>query len=167
MSPSYPPKRSASSVEAAAPVSRIRLPWWAWVIGIAAGLPLMWIGFRSAPTRPPEPVFSENDLRALVNDRAVVARGQALWGSCVGCHGAVGEGSQGPNLRDDYWLHGSDMTDIVRSIAEGNAVKAMPVWKNFMTPEDIRALAAYIASLHAAERIVGKASEGEPKPIDY
>src|SRR5690606_22447921 len=36
-----------------------------------------------------------------------VAAGMAIFTqNCAACHGGVGEGGIGPNLTDDYWLHG-------------------------------------------------------------
>ncbi len=146
-------------------------PWWWWAIAVAAGLPLLWIGSLAAPVgvavSAPATELPEAELRQLAHDPAVVARGRALWGNCIGCHGPAGEGTQGPNLRDDYWLHGSDMRDLCRAIAEGNAAKAMPVWKNFMPVEDIHALAAYVASMHGSGNGAGKAAEGVRQPITY
>ena len=156
-------------VDAAPPARRPR--WWWWAIALALGVAAMVIAIPGPPPSAPAPELSEADLRALVRDRAVVEQGRALWGNCVTCHGAAGEGSQGPNLRDDYWLHGSDMTDLVRQIAEGAPFARptpMPAWRAFgMKPAQIRALAAYVASLHGSDDGKGRAAEGKEAPIRY
>jgi mono/diheme cytochrome c family protein len=153
----------------APPPSR-RPPWWIWLIAVAAGIVLIALALPSAPPPAPEPELSEADLRKLVHDRAVVEQGRALWGNCTVCHGGAGEGAQGPNLRDDYWLHGNDMSAIVHQIAEGAPFArpvAMPAWKYALKPAQIRALAAYVASLHGSEDGKGKAPEGKEQPITY
>jgi mono/diheme cytochrome c family protein len=100
----------------------------------------------------------------------MIARGKALWFNCQSCHGAFGEGAQlGPNLRDDYWLKGSDMRDLIRSIGDGATAKGMPQWRlvQGITRDDIRALAAYVVSLHGTENGSGKPPEGKLQPITY
>ncbi len=114
------------------------------VVGLALAL-LM----AAAPRAPPPPELSEAVLRTLAHDPELIARGKALWGNCVGCHGVWGQGVKGPNLRDDWWLHGSNMRDICRSIRDGYPLKGMPSWGAAgITPDDLHALAAYVVSLH-------------------
>ena len=88
---------------------------------------------------------------------------------CVGCHGIDGRGVQGPNLCDDYWLHGSDVKDLCQSISEGVPLKGMPSWRitGAMGPDDILALAAYVVSLRGSDHGQGKAPEGVLAPITY
>ncbi len=120
------------------------------------------------PRGPPPPELSEHELRALAHDPALIARGKDLWRNCVGCHGVWGQGAKGPNLRDDWWLHGSDMRDICRSIRDGYPTKGMPSWGALgIAPEDLHALAAYVVSLHGSEDGTGKAHEGALAPITY
>jgi cytochrome c oxidase cbb3-type subunit 3 len=142
------------------------------VIAAAAGLVLMVLAIPSSPPPPPpEPELSETELRQLVHDPKVIEEGRVLWANCVNCHGARGEGGQGPNLRDDYWLHGSDMTDLVRQIADGAPMARpipMPSWRlSGLKPAQIRALAAYVASLHGTDDGKGKMAEGKEQPIRY
>jgi mono/diheme cytochrome c family protein len=150
-----------------------RRPWrWlvlACVLAAALGVGVQ-LALQGPGAPPPAPVaeLGEEALRRLAHDPAVVERGHLLWGSCVGCHGLQGQGAQGPNLRDDYWLHGSTMTDICRSIREGYPLKGMPAWGAAgVAAEDIHALAAYVASLHGTDDGHGKAPEGARQPITW
>jgi mono/diheme cytochrome c family protein len=166
---SEPSAPAAPEPQPATPSGRPR--WWWWVIAAAGGVVLMLLALPASPTAAPEPELSEADLRKLVHDPAVVEQGRALWSNCVVCHGARGEGAQGPNLRDDFWLHGSDMRDLVRDIADGAPMArpvAMPSWRLAgLTPAQIRALAAYVASLHGSDDGKGKMPEGAEQPIGY
>src|SRR4051812_24931874 len=100
-----PSGTTSPASQPAAPSGRPR--WWWWAIAVAGGVVLMLLALPAPPPPAPEPELSEADLRKLVHDPAVIERGRALWSNCVVCHGAKGEGAQGPNLRDDFWLHGS------------------------------------------------------------
>ena len=39
--------------------------------------------------------------------------------NCVQCHADKGQGLIGPNLTDDYWIHGSNFVDSLRVIWNG------------------------------------------------
>ncbi len=94
-------------------------------------------------------VVTEDSLRALVKDKAAMAAGHDLFASrCAPCHGAQGQGIIGPNLTDDYWLHGNKLTDILKVISDGVPDKGMPTWKTALKPQELNTMAAYVWSLH-------------------
>jgi cytochrome c oxidase cbb3-type subunit 3 len=66
---------------------------------------------------------------------------------CAPCHRADGGGLVGPNLCDDYWIHGSNFVDNVTTIWNGVPAKGMITWKNYLKPDDIKAVASYIYTL--------------------
>ena len=50
-------------------------------------------------------------------DPAVLAQGQQTFSTlCAPCHRADGGGLVGPNLTDDYWIHGTNFADNVKTI---------------------------------------------------
>ena len=144
--------------------------WWP----IAAGTGVvvlasvsMFVNAHAAPVLPTyHETVAEETLRTTARDPTVIARGQALFRqNCTLCHGTAGQGAAGPNLRDDFWLHGSDLTRIVESIANGNPARGMAPWQRAFPPGDLHALAAFIASLHGTEDGKGKAAEGSLQPM--
>ena len=152
--------------------TRSLVPWITGLVAGAAALALMWQALHhqgSAPTMAAyREATSENALRALAQDPVMVAAGRALFlGNCTLCHGTAGQGITGPNLRDDHWLKGSDLTNIGESIANGNPVKGMQAWKAKLKPNDIHALAAFIASLQGSEDGSGKPPEGVVQPMSW
>ena len=111
----------------------------------------------------------ELGLRALLKNPAAIARGdQVFKGLCITCHGAYGEGTLlGPNLRDDHWLNGSSMTDLVHIISEGKPGTAMQPMRLTFSASDIAAVATYVVSLKGGTAGSDKAAEGDFSPITY
>ena len=65
--------------------------------------------------------------------------------SCASCHRPDGGGSIGPNLTDDYWLHGGTPMNVYTTIAEGVPAKGMQAWLDQLGPVQVMYLAAYVS----------------------
>jgi cytochrome c oxidase cbb3-type subunit 3 len=66
---------------------------------------------------------------------------------CAPCHRPDGGGLVGPNLTDDYWIHGSNFCDNVRTIWNGVPEKGMITWKATLKPKQVYQIASYIYTL--------------------
>ncbi len=100
-------------------------------------------------------------LIALASDSTALAKGsQAYATRCAACHGQKGEGVVGPNLTDEYWLHGGRIEQIHHVIEAGVVAKGMLAWKGIMPQEEIDAVTAYIWSIRNTN-VPGKAPQGE------
>src|SRR5690606_39175958 len=56
------------------------------------------------------PLADAAQLAALAADPSALATGATVYGQmCAACHGAAGQGAIGPNLADDYWIHGAGL----------------------------------------------------------
>ncbi len=94
------------------------------------------------------------------NDPMVLANGKALFArNCAPCHRADGGGLVGPNLCDDYWIHGSNFVDNLRTIWNGVPAKGMITWKDTLRPDDIYAAASYIYTLRGTHPVNPKPPE--------
>jgi len=80
---------------------------------------------------------------------------------CAVCHGPAGQGTIGPNLTDDYWLHGGKPMQVYKTIADGVPSKGMIAWKAQLPAGQMLALAAYIGTLHGSNPANPKAPQGD------
>lgn len=88
-------------------------------------------------------VFAQKDL-ITTDPRSVEAGKQIYMGSCSGCHGATGEGSQGPSLLSGRASRLPDRS-LLSSIKNGLPGTSMP---NFpMDDEKIAQVASFVRSL--------------------
>lgn len=95
-------------------------------------------------------------------DATGIAAGKTIYAkTCVACHLANGEGSVGPNLTDDYWLHGGSINDIFKTIKYGWPDKGMQAWASTYSPVQMQQLASYIKSLKGTNPPNPKAPQGE------
>ena len=102
----------------------------------------------------------ENTVKML--DDAGIAAGQTIFQSmCAACHAKDGGGGVGPNLTDDYWLHGGSVSDIFKSVKYGWPDKGMKSWKDDFSPNQMAQLTSYVKSLKGTNPAAPKDKQGE------
>lgn len=108
------------------------------------------------------PGIDENTATLLVDATAIDA-GKAIYEkNCVACHGANGGGGVGPNLSDDYSIHGNSINDVFKVIKYGVPEKGMIPWESQLTPEQIQQVASFILKEFAGKNVAGgKEPQGE------
>ena len=103
----------------------------------------------------------ENTVK-LLTAAADISNGQTVFTqNCAACHGKAAEGIVGPNLTDDYWLHGGNVKDIFKSIKYGWPEKGMRSWKEELSPVQVAQVTSYIKSLHGTNPANAKEKQGE------
>lgn len=106
-------------------------------------------------------VVTDEALRAQLSNPAVVSEGQKVFStSCASCHGAAGGGLIGPNLTDEYWLHGGKLSEMHKTVSEGVLAKGMPPWSKLLKPEQVTAVVIYIASISGTHPANAKPPQG-------
>lgn len=88
-----------------------------------------------------------SSLAPSKNEALLARGGQVYMTYCSPCHRPDAGGLVGPNLCDDYWIHGSTYADNLKVIINGVPEKGMLTWKGVLTPYDIQAVASYIYTL--------------------
>jgi len=107
-------------------------------------------------------VLTPEALTALSRDKVTVEQGKQVFvQTCAACHRQDGGGVVGPNLTDDFWLHGNAPEKIYDTITKGVPDKGMPAWGPQLGADRTRAVAAFVISIRGTNVANGKAPQGE------
>ncbi|WP_432708642.1 cbb3-type cytochrome c oxidase N-terminal domain-containing protein [Pedobacter sp.] len=118
------------------------------------------IAFLSKPGNSKNAVNENNIVQST--DAAVINSGLALYTSrCTPCHGEKGEGSVGPNLTDEYWLHGGTISDVFKTIKYGVPEKGMVAWEKSLSAAQLSDITNYVMSLQGTNPEGAKAPQGD------
>lgn len=106
-------------------------------------------------------VFDKKDF-VVITDEASLADGKMIYEkNCATCHGRSAEGGVGPNLTDEYWIHGGTFENIAVIIAVGVPEKAMPSWQTQLSKKDVLATASFIKLLKGSNPANPKPPQGD------
>lgn len=108
-------------------------------------------------------VASTGELVALT-DAASIDAGKTIFKemNCFACHGMNGEGNAiGPNLTDDFWIHGCKIENLTTVIKNGVPAKGMTPFKGQMSDDKIQKVASYVLSLKGTNPANAKAPQGD------
>lgn len=161
-----------------------KLPrWWVWLFNLSIVFAVVYFGYYH--------VFGKGKLMAAqyteemkygeeLKSRAV-AEFEAKMGSlqpatdpqaladgrttfmnlCAPCHRPDGGGLVGPNLTDDYWIHGTNFVDNLKVIWNGVPAKGMVTWKGVLKPGVIHNVGSYIYTLRGTKPANPKPPENQ------
>ncbi len=161
-------------------------PWWKWLfyLTIAFGVVYLFVYHvtDSLPLQTEEYEMQVAEAEALkaqrllespqvaidessvvfVDDAAALASGKQVYdNNCAQCHRPDGGGSIGPNLTDEYWIHGGSIQNIFTTIKVGVPAKGMISWEPLLSPEQMQNVASYIMTLSGTNPPNPKAPQGE------
>ncbi|MBF9141613.1 cbb3-type cytochrome c oxidase N-terminal domain-containing protein [Hymenobacter properus] len=93
---------------------------------------------------------------------ADLSTGKSLFATnCAPCHGANAEGKVGPNLTDEYWLHGGEVNHVYKTVKYGVNGKGMVAWKGKLSGKQILQVTSYVLSLQGSKPANAKPPQGE------
>ena len=104
---------------------------------------------------------NENVVTVLKDQASIDAGHGTFIGKCAACHGQKGEGTVGPNMTDDYWIHGGSIKNIFKTIKYGVPDKGMIAWGDQLKPSEIQEVASYILTLRGTNPPNPKAPQGD------
>ena len=160
--------------------------WWVWLFYLSIAYSFAYMGYYH--------VFKQGDLQAAEyekdwregeklkavaiakfeaamgamkpsQEKIVLGRGQEIFiNMCAPCHRPDGGGLVGPNLCDDYWIHGSNYVDNIKIILNGVPEKGMITWKGLLKPDEIQAVASYIYTFRGTKPVNPKLPENQVQP---
>lgn len=103
----------------------------------------------------------ENTVKMLTENSDLAAGKEIFVATCAACHGRAGEGGVGPNLTDEYWIHGGSVKDIFKTIKYGWPDKGMKSWKEDFSPVQIAQIASFIRTLKGTNPPKAKEKQGD------
>ncbi len=105
-------------------------------------------------------LINESNVTSLI-DEADLTKGKELFVvNCASCHGNSGEGIVGPNLTDDYWIHGGGIKNVFATVKNGVPAKGMIAWQTQLNPKQMQQVSSYVLTLHGTKPPNGKPPEG-------
>lgn len=117
---------------------------------------------QAAAQQAARPADSDEELLKLVADQASLDKGKAVFAvRCLVCHGPEGQGLVGPNLTDNYWIHGGKITNIKATVENGVPEKGMLAWKALLPAEEIKSVVAYVYSIRGTNPPNPKEPQGD------
>lgn len=104
--------------------------------------------------------IDENALMALSDETSLKSGAENYQKYCVSCHGAQGGGLVGPNLTDQYWIHGGSVRNVYTIIKAGVPAKGMISWELVFSQKQMQQIASFVLSLQGTNPPGGKSPEG-------
>ena len=105
--------------------------------------------------------IDETNVELDTSTPALEAGEELFTGNCAACHAMDGGGGVGPNLTDEYWLHGGDIKSVFTVVKYGVVEKGMIPWQDQLSPEQMQQVSSYILSLQGTSPANPKAPQGE------
>ena len=106
-------------------------------------------------------LIDETNVTAIADKTKLALAHDIYMQKCAVCHGEKGEGKVGPNLTDEYWLHGADIQSVFKTIKYGIPAKGMVAWGNSLKAIEMQELASYVLTLQGSNPPGAKEPQGE------
>lgn len=106
-------------------------------------------------------MVDETNVHFIENADDLKAGRAIFMQHCQACHAADGGGGVGPNLTDDYWIHGGSINEIFAVIKYGVPTKGMISWQTQLRPKEIAQVSSFIKTLVGTEPANPKEPQGD------
>jgi cytochrome c oxidase cbb3-type subunit III len=161
-------------------------PWWKWLFYATIGFSVVYlVVFHVFDTFPLQIKEYENEVAyaqeqavkmkasnpvaaidetnvEVTTDAQALADGKITFlNTCASCHRKDGGGDIGPNLTDEYWLHGGSVKDLFTVIRHGVQGTNMIAWEGVISPEKMKNVSSYILTMQGSNPLNPKKPQGE------
>ena len=157
-------------------------PWWKYGFGFTIVFAFVYVGYYHLTTKNRLQVAEyETEMRQAallvsagaddptklttylaLTTAADLGSGKTLFATnCAPCHGQNAEGKVGPNLTDEFWLHGGEVNHVYKTIKFGIPSKGMVAWKGKLSGKQILQVTSYALSLQGSLPANAKPPQGE------
>ena len=160
-------------------------PWWKWLFYITIIFSIIYmirlfvfqaddlvqqreyeVSMEDARAKEPEKAAAAAAFElVLLTDPADLAAGKETWVKvCAACHLVDGGGIVGPNMTDNYWIHGNKVEDLYKIVTNGVIEKGMIPYKDQLSEQARLQVVSYIL-----EELVGStpATPKSPEGTEY
>lgn len=114
--------------------------------------------------KPQVNAFDESNI-VIFTDEENLNAGAEIFATktCTTCHGTNGQGNAiGPNLSDEYWIHGNTANELFQVVKNGVPTKGMTPFKGQLSPKQITQVLSYVLTKIQGSNPAGaKAPQGE------
>jgi len=162
-------------------------PWWTWLFIITIVFAIVYLirlfvfssddmiqqseynkeMAQAASILPSQTQTSAFELKVLT-DQTSITNGKAIFDKiCSVCHLMDGGGLVGPNMTDDYWIHGNTIEEMFNTVTNGVLDKGMISYKDQYSPQQRLEVLSYILTLHGTKPASPKAPQGDLKAWPY
>jgi len=99
----------------------------------------------------------------LLEDEASLTSGKETWDKiCAVCHLVDGGGLVGPNMTDNYWIHGNTVEDLYKIVETGVIEKGMIPYKDQLSEQKRLEVVSFIlVELQGSTPATPKAPQGK------
>ena len=157
-------------------------PWWKWLFYITIIFAIVYsirlFVFHSddlVQDREYENAMAEAEMNkpvqaeaaafeiVVLDDDASIASGKETWDKiCAVCHLIDGGGLVGPNMTDNYWIHGNTVEDLYNIVEIGVIEKGMIPYKDQLSAQKRLEVVSFIlVNLQGSTPATPKAPEGD------
>ncbi len=160
-------------------------PWWKWLFYFTIGFAVVYLFvfhvFDTLPTQiqeydnevayakadalklqasNPVAVIDEDKVEAITEASELADGKQTFLNTCATCHRKDGGGDIGPNLTDQFWLHGGAAKDLFKVVKHGVPGTNMISWDGVISHEKMRNVTGYILTLQGSNPANPKKPQG-------
>ncbi|MCF6171144.1 MAG: c-type cytochrome [Bacteroidales bacterium] len=141
-------------------------PWWKWLFYLTIIFAVVYLirlfvvhsddliqdrefanemsGYEQEATAKGGSTATAFEVKLLTDDASLAAGKETFVKICAACHLVDGGGLVGPNMTDNYWIHGNTVEDLYNTSTNGVIEKGMLPYKDQLSDQKRLEVVSYI-----------------------